>query len=100
MRLSRTDLVPVLVIVAGGVIGASLSFSLLESRSKDVSVAVPVSSTYESVEVFLRRERFKEALRFQERDRWEDEARERAEHIILRFRMREFDVEEPIVTAF
>jgi len=35
MRLSRRDLVPVLTIVAGGVIGASLSFSLL-SRSDDV----------------------------------------------------------------
>ncbi len=33
MRLSRTDLVPVLTIVAGGVLGASLSFSLLESRT-------------------------------------------------------------------
>ncbi len=38
MRLSRTDLVPVLAIVAGGVIGASLSFSLLGSRSDDVLV--------------------------------------------------------------
>ncbi len=35
MRLSRTDLVPVLTIVAGGVIGGSLSFSLLGSRSGD-----------------------------------------------------------------
>ena len=36
MRFPRTDLVPVLAIVAGGVIGASLSFSLLGSRSEDV----------------------------------------------------------------
>ncbi len=36
MRLSRTDLVPVLAIVTGGVIGASLSFSFLGSRSEDV----------------------------------------------------------------
>ena len=36
MRLSRTDLVPVLAIVAGGVIGASLSFGLLESGSDDM----------------------------------------------------------------
>ena len=35
MRLSRTDLLPVLTIVAGGVIGASLSFSFLGSRSDD-----------------------------------------------------------------
>ncbi len=35
MRLSRTDLVPVLTIVVGGVIGASVSFSLLGSRSND-----------------------------------------------------------------
>ena len=39
MRLSRTDLIPVMTIVAGGVIGASLSFGLLGSRSEDVSVA-------------------------------------------------------------
>ena len=42
MRLSRTDLFPVLTIVAGGVLGASLSFSLLESRSDYVPVAAPV----------------------------------------------------------
>ena len=35
MRLSRTHLVPVLAIVAGGVIGASLSFGFLELRSDD-----------------------------------------------------------------
>ncbi len=100
MRLSRTDLAPVLAIVAGGLIGASLSFSLL-SRSDDVVfVVAPVSATYESVEVFLGRERFKEALRLQERDRMEDEIRERVERVRLRIRMREFDVEEPIVTTF
>jgi hypothetical protein len=44
MRLHRTHLVPVLAIVAGGVIGASLSFSLLGSRSDDVVfVAAPVA---------------------------------------------------------
>ena len=44
MRLSRTDLVPVLAIVAGGAIGASLSFSFLGSRSDDVVfVAAPVA---------------------------------------------------------
>ena len=36
MRLSRMDFVPVLTIMAGGVIGASLSFSFLGSRSDDV----------------------------------------------------------------
>ena len=36
MRLSRTDLVPVLVIVAGGALGASFSFGLFGSRSDDV----------------------------------------------------------------
>ncbi len=41
MRLSRTDLVPVLVIVAGGLIGASLSFSFLTlSPSAGVSPVV------------------------------------------------------------
>ncbi len=38
MRLSRTDLLPVLVIIAGGIIGASLSFSLLWSPSNDMPV--------------------------------------------------------------
>ena len=39
MRLSRTDFVPLLAIIAGGIIGASLSFSVLaRSRSVDVSV--------------------------------------------------------------
>ncbi len=48
MRLSRTDLVPVLAIVAGGVIGASFSFSLLErSRSGDVPPVV-LGELYES----------------------------------------------------
>ena len=36
MRLSRTDLAPVLAIVTGGVIGASLSFSFLGSPAVDV----------------------------------------------------------------
>ncbi len=43
MRLSRTDFVPVLAIVAGGALGASLSFGFLGSRSDDVVfVAAPV----------------------------------------------------------
>ena len=41
MRLSRTDLLPALTIVAGGVIGASLSFSFLGSRSIDAPPVVP-----------------------------------------------------------
>ncbi len=40
MRLSRTDLVPVLAIVAGGVIGVSLSFSFL-GRSPADDVPAP-----------------------------------------------------------
>ncbi len=40
MRLSRTDFVPVLAIVAGGVVGASLSFSFLGSG--DVPAPDPV----------------------------------------------------------
>ncbi|MCH7857171.1 MAG: hypothetical protein IIB37_10515 [Gemmatimonadetes bacterium] len=50
MRLSRTHFVPVLAIVAGGVIGASLSFSLLELRSDDAAVPESVVNAYESVE--------------------------------------------------
>jgi len=49
MRLSRTDLVPVLAIVTGGVIGASLSFSFLaRSPAGDVQPVVP-DLRYESV---------------------------------------------------
>jgi len=45
MRLSRTDLVPVLAIVAGGAIGASLSFSFLASSpSADVQPVVHEAS--------------------------------------------------------
>ncbi len=40
MRLSRTNLVALLAIIAGGVIGASLSFSFLGSRSADVPLVV------------------------------------------------------------
>ena len=46
MRLSRADLGPLLTIVAGGVIGASLSFSFL-SRS-DEAHGVPLGLLYES----------------------------------------------------
>ena len=42
MRLNRTDLVPLLTIVVGGVIGVSLSFSNLESRSGEVPAPDPV----------------------------------------------------------
>ncbi len=43
MRLSRSDLFPVLTIVAGGAVGFSLSFSLLLlSRSDDVPAPDPV----------------------------------------------------------
>lgn len=48
MRLNRTDLVPVLTIVAGGLVGGLVSFSFLGPRSEDVSDVVPVSATYES----------------------------------------------------
>ena len=49
MRLSRTDLVPVLAIVPGGVIGASLSFSFLaRAPAGDVQPVVP-DLRYESV---------------------------------------------------
>ena len=43
MRLSRTDLVPVLAIVAGGAVGLATSASLLSSRSNDVTVVVPTA---------------------------------------------------------
>ncbi len=50
MRLSRTDLVPVLTIVAGGVIGASVSFSLLgRSPAVDVPAPEPAYASYRTV---------------------------------------------------
>ena len=80
MRLSRTDFVPVLAIVAGGVIGASLSFGFLGSCSADVSVAVPVSATYQSVEasrladsmtVKLARRDYDTGLHYLKRNLWD-----------------------------
>ena len=47
MRLFRTDLVPVLAIVAGGALGASLSFGFLGSWSEDVS-GVTLGLLYEN----------------------------------------------------
>ena len=53
MRHFRTDLVPLLAIIAGGAVGASLSFTFLAlSPSGDVPAPVPVvapSATAESV---------------------------------------------------
>ena len=94
MRLSRTDIIPVLTIVAGGLIGASVSFSLLWRSDDVVFVAAPVPATYESVEVFLGREQFKEALRLQERNPMRDRWEERAERIRLRTRANEFEASQ------
>ena len=44
MSLSRTDLVPVLTIVVGGIIGASLSSGFVGSRSDGVSAPDPFVS--------------------------------------------------------
>ena len=41
MRLSRTDLVPVLAIIAGGAVGVATSASLLWSSAEQAPVAVP-----------------------------------------------------------
>ena len=53
MRLSGTDLLPVLTVLAGGVVGASLSFSFLGSRSSDVP-PVTAGLLYESSATFAR----------------------------------------------
>ena len=64
MRLSRTDFVPVLAIVAGGALGASLSFGFLGSRSDDevrvvatpemgIRVEHPNSPVVERIQPFL-----------------------------------------------
>ena len=50
MKLSRADFVPLLTIVAGGVIGASLSFGFLGSGSDAVPVPEPIVAS-ENVEV-------------------------------------------------
>ena len=77
MRLNRTDLVPLLAIVVGGVIGVSLSFSNLESRSGEVPAPDPVDVPSMTSEARA-------------------DAVERAERI-LRTRILEFGVEEPLV---
>ena len=85
MRRSRTDLVPVLAIIAGGVIGASLSFSFVAlSRSDDVPGATlgllyESSTTKESARrledlqrlLELGNDRTEEVRRLLERDRVE-----------------------------
>ena len=52
MRLSRTDLLPVLTIIAGGVIGASLSLSVL-GRSPDEPSSVSVDCADNGVVVWF-----------------------------------------------
>ncbi len=78
MTLSRTDLLPVLTIIAGGVIGASLSFSFL-GRSPADDVPGPDSVVAPSMTPEARAD-----------------AIDRAQHI-LRTRTLEFGVEEPLV---
>ena len=56
MRLSRTDFVPVLAIVAGGVIGASLSFGFLgQSPAVGVPAPEPAAKSYTTYEPELTR---------------------------------------------
>ena len=74
MRLSRMDLLPLLTIVVGGALGASLSFGFLGSRSNDVPAANPIVAPSMTPEARA-------------------DAIERAEHI-LRTRILEFGVEE------
>ena len=55
MRLSRTDLIPVLAIVAGGVIGASFSFGFLAlSPSNEAPAADPVPASTLRFEMSIR----------------------------------------------
>ena len=49
MRLSRTDLLPVLTIMAGGVIGASLSFSFLAQSVPALNRVVARSATADAL---------------------------------------------------
>jgi len=82
MRLSRTDFAPLLAIVAGGVIGASLSFGLLgRSPAVDVPAPNPVVAPSVTKETARRLEdlqrllesndRTEEVRRLLERDRME-----------------------------
>ena len=68
MRLTRTDFVPLLAIIAGGVIGGSLSFSFLMrwSPSDDVPAPDPVVAPFATVESAP--DRLEEAERRLERD--------------------------------
>ncbi len=68
MRLTRTDFVPLLAIIAGGVIGGSLSFSFLMrwSPSDDVPAPDPVVAPFATAESAP--DRLEEAQRRLERD--------------------------------
>ena len=56
MRLSRTDLVPVLAIIAGGAIGASFTFVSLSERLQDAAAARRMSATADANSVLDRLE--------------------------------------------
>ena len=83
MRLPRTDLVPVLAIVAGGAIGASLSFGfLLLSPSHDVPAAsATVCAGIGAADPLHQRVACAEAryLAARENDDWLEEAQRRLE---------------------
>lgn len=84
MRLSRTDLVPLLAIIAGGIMGASLSFGfLLSSRSDDVPAAsaTAVCAGIGAADPLHQRVACAEAryLAARENDDWLEEAQRRLE---------------------
>ena len=68
MRPSRTNRIAALTIVAGGLIGASLSFSFLGSRSGDVPAPQPVvapSAPTDDLDQFLSRDLINSATALQ-----------------------------------
>ena len=74
MKLSRTDLVPMLTIMAGGVLGASLSIGLLGSRSDNVSAPSPVVAPSATAEALRWNAEWRMAV-----ERTNERARERME---------------------
>ena len=94
MRLPRTDVVPLLTIVAGGLVGGSLSFSLLGSGSDDMPAPVPVIAPALTLE-----DRFEAEIRKSLRNRYEEQQRrllerdrlERVEEAIERANIQEIE---------
>ena len=80
------------MVVTPSAVAEALRLGEAKANARAVYLFNELKATGESA-----RDLLEEAQRLLERDRMEGEARERAERILLRIRMREFGVEEPLV---